>query len=341
MNCSNHMKTKRCSTKYTVADAARDYTVKYLKRFCHRNYINVKESSRKEVFVQAVANFILETVGLILSRLMIWDLEIVRDLVKIGPRKALGVGHSVLTYAEPALFLRCSYDEKKDCMWYVMSDDLREAIGTTADDLLADASYRKKSELLQFLQGLKYIYGDVSTGDARAEFERCYPEYKGNNEVWRELMSSPNSLEDICFYKGNLDKGIMLCPMFDFVGDEIIDILPNPEQQKQSRKIFTCQEILDAGTMPFPLFRCKPAIHLKKHLTKEWDISDAWLVDNLLFDFWLFNQPIYNKPNKAAELVRGHNFENQDMIDELIVLVNEYVNATPCWALSGHSVNEE
>lgn len=214
------MITKRYKTKYVVADAVRDYTVKDLKRFCHRNYIKVKESSRKEVFVQAVAAFTLENVGTILPRLMVWDLEIVRDLVKIGPRKALGIGHSVLTYAEPALFLRCSYDEKKDCWWHVMSDDLRVAIGTTADDLLTDASYRKKSELLQFLQGLKYIYGYVYTWVARAEFERCYPEYQGDNEVWRELMSSPNTLEDIHFYRGNPEKGILLCPMFDYVGPE-------------------------------------------------------------------------------------------------------------------------
>ena len=149
------MKTKRAKTKYTVADVARDYTVKDLQRFCRKNYLNVKKSSRKEVFVQAVADYVLENVGAILSGLMKWDLEIVRDLVQIGPGKALAVGHSVISYAETALFLRCTYDEKKDCTWYVMSDDLRESIGSKAEELLADASYRKKSEMLQFFQGLK------------------------------------------------------------------------------------------------------------------------------------------------------------------------------------------
>ena len=334
------MKTKRTSTKFTVADAVRDYTVEELKRFCHRNYIKVKESSRKEIFVQAVSNFILENVGTILSRLMIWDLEIVRDLVKIGPRKALGVGHSVLTYAEPALFLRCPYDEKKDCTWYVMSDDLREAIGSTAEDLLADESYRKKSELLQFLQGLKYVYGFVYTWDARAEFERCYPEYQGNNEVWRELMSSPNTLEDIHYYKGNPDKGILLCPMFDFIGEEILNILPTPEQQKLSRKTFSRQEILDAGAMPFPLFTCEPAQRLKEHLVEEWGIPDSMVVDNIMFDLWLFSQPIYDQPNKATELVKDYWSEDPEAVDKLIELVTEYLNATPCWELSGQSAND-
>lgn len=51
MNCSNLMKTKRSKTKYKVADIARTYTVAYLQRFCSRNYIGVKKSSRKEVFV--------------------------------------------------------------------------------------------------------------------------------------------------------------------------------------------------------------------------------------------------------------------------------------------------
>ena len=333
------MKTKRKSTKYTVADAARDYTVKDLRLFCCKNYLHVKKSSRKEVFVQAASNFVLENVGTILSRLMIWDLEIVRDLVNIGPAKALAVGHSVLSYAQTALFLRCSYDKKKDCKWFVMSDDLREAIGSTAEDLLADESYRKKSEMLQFLQGLKFIYGDVYTWDARAEFERCFPEYRSNNEVWRELMSSPNTLEDMCFYKGDLDKGILVCPMLDYVSPEIIDVLPTPEEQQHSRKEFSRQEILDAGNMPFPFFTCEPALRLKEYLTEEWGISDAWLVDNLMFDLWLFSQPIYDQPNKAAELVKEYRSEEPKMVDELKEYVTEYVNATPCWALSGHSIN--
>lgn len=334
------MKTKRASTRFTVADAVRDYTVKDLKRFCRKNYINVKKSSRKEVFVQAVAAFILENVGTILSRLMIWDLEIVRDLVKIGPRKALGVGHSVLTYAEPALFLRCPYDEKKDCTWYVISDDLREAIGSTAEDLLAEESYRKKSEMLQFLQGVKYVYGFVYTWDARAEFERCYPEYQGNNEVWRELMSSPNTIEDIRYYKGNPEKGILLCPMFDYVGPEIIDVIPTPDQQKESRKTFTRQEILDAGSMPFPFFTCEPAIRLKKHLHEDWGVDDQASIENIMFDFWLFSQPIYNKPDKAVRLIEGYKADSKELKDTLVKLVEEYVNATPCWVLSGHSVKE-
>ena len=335
------MKTKRSKTKYTVADSVRDYTVKDLQRFCRRNYLNVKKSSRKEVFVQAVANFILENVRTILSRLMIWDLEVVRDLVQIGPGKALGVGHSVFNYAQTALFLRCSYDEKKDCIWYVISDDLREAIGSTAEELLADESYRKKSEMLQFLQGLKYLYGFVYTWDARADFERCYPEYKGNNEVWRELMSSPNTFEDMRFYRGNPEKGILICPLVDVVIPEIIDMLPSPEEQQKSRKVFTRQEILDAGNLPFPFFTCEPALRLKEYLTEEWGVSDAWLVDNLVFDLWLFSQPIYNQPNKATELVKEYRSDEPKMVDELITYVTEYVNATPCWALSGHSVNDK
>ena len=335
------MKTKRAKTKYTVADIARDYTVKDLQRFCRKNYLNVKKSSRKEVFVQAVADYVLENVGSILSGLMIWDLEIVRELVQIGPRKALAVGHSVISYAETALFLRCSYDEKKDCTWYVMSDDLREAIGSKADELLADASYRKKSEMLQFLQGLKYLYGFVYTWDARADFERCYPEYKGNNEVWRELMSSPNTYEDVRFYRGNPEKGILICPLMDVVSPEIIDMLPTPEDQQQSRKVFTRQEILDAGNLPFPFFTCEPAIRLKEYLSEEWGISDAWLVDNLVFDLWLFSQPIYDQPNKAVELVKDYRSEDPKMVDELKKHVTEYVNATPCWVLSGHSVNDK
>lgn len=335
------MKTKRAKTKYNVADVARDYTVKELQRFCSKNCLNVKKSSRKEVFVQAVANYVLENVETILSGLMIWDLEIVRDLVQIGPRKALSVGHSVLSYAQTALFLRCSYDENKDCTWYVMSDDLRDAIGSKAEELLADASYRKKSEMLQFLQGLKYLYGFVYTWDARSDFERCYPEYKDNNEVWRELMLSPNTFEDIRFYRGNPEKGILICPLMDVVSPEIIDMLPTPEDQQQSRKIFTRQEILDAGNLPFPFFTCEPALRLKEYLTEEWGISDEWLVDNLVFDLWLFSQPIYDQPNKAVELVQDYRSEEPKMVDELKEYVTEYVNAIPCWALSGHSVNDK
>lgn len=121
---------------------------------------------------------------------------------------------------------------------------------------------------------------------------------------------------------------------------KIIDVIPTPDQQKESRKTFTRQEILDAGRMPFPFFTCEPAHRLKEYLTEELGISDALVVDNLLFDHWLFSQPIYNQPNKAAELVKEYGLDDQKMVDDLTVLINEYVNATPCWALSGHSVIE-
>lgn len=340
MNCSNLMKTKRSKTKYKVADIVRTYTVAYLQRFCSRNYIGVKKSSRKEVYVQAVAGFILENAGMIISRLMIWDLEIVRDLVNIGPGKALAVGHVCHTYAESALFLLTEYDDKKGFSWYVMPNELREAIGSKAEELLADEEYRKKSELLQFLQGLKMIFNTVYTWDARADFERCYPEYKDNNEVWRELMSSPNTLFDIEIYRRQTDMGFLRCPLDDFLYPEILDVLPSYEQQKKSHKQYSRQEILDAGRMPFPIFTCEPALRLKEHLRDDWEIDDPALLDNLMFDIWFFSQPIYDKPDKAVKLAENYETDDKELLDNLVRLINEYINATPCWALCGSSVNE-
>ena len=340
MNYSNRMRTKRAKTKYTVADVVRTGTVAFMQRYCSRNFIKVKKSSRKEVYVQAIAKHILENVGTILSRLMIWDVEIVRDLVRIGPGKALAVDVPCHTYAQFSLILLSSYDEKNDCAWYVMPNELRETIGSKAEELLLDEEYRKKSELLQFLQGLKTIYNTVYTWDAHADFERCYPEYNGDNEVWRELMLSPNSMYDIEIYRDNPDRGFLRCPMEDFVLPDIIDVLPSFEQLRESRKQYSRQEILDAGRMPFPIFTCEAALRLKEHLSEDWGIDDPELINHVMFDFWLFSQPIYDKPDKAIQLVEDYEDNGEDLKDKLIKLVEDYINATPCWALCGNSIKE-
>ncbi len=43
---------------------------------------------------------------------------------------------------------------------------------------------------------------------------------------------------------------------------------------------------------------------------------------------------------QAVKLIKGYEADSKELKDTLAKLVEEYVNSTPCWALSGYSVNE-
>ena len=128
--------------------------------------------------------------------------------------------------------------------------------------------------------------------------------------------------------------------MIDYLHPDVLDVLPTYEQQENSRKIFSRQEIIEAGNMPYPIFSCEAALRLKEHLRKEWEVNEPAYLENLLYFIFLEGQIVYNKPDKASQLADGYETNDPKAKDKLIELIDNFVNSTPCWALNGHSVNE-
>lgn len=334
------MHTKRLKTSFALASQVENLTKRQLQRLCWQYDIELTTCNRKEVYVQAVAKYVLENAGTILSRLMIPDVELVRDLVKIGPGKGLSVPYDALSYLSSALFIQCIPDEKHDVCWFVMSNELREVIGSKAEELLDDPGYRKRSEMLQFIQGTKTVFGTPYTWDVREDFETCYPEYKGNNEVWRDLMSSPNTMMDIRIFRSDQERGFLFYPLFDLIESDDIDVFNDWKSIGLIRKEFTRQELLDAGRLPFPIFTSEAALRLKKFFCEEWE-TDPEEANSCMWQFWLRGQPIYNQKDKAAKLVKEILIvAKTESVEKIVGLVNDFLNATPCWALLGHSVDE-
>lgn len=334
------METKALNTRFTLSSEVEKLTKRQLLRLCWQYDLHLTMNNRKEVYVRAVTKYVLENAETILSHLMIQDVELVRDMVKIGPGKGLAVPCSAMSYLPSALFIQCIPDEKNDVCWFVMSYELRKVIGPLAEELLSDPEYRKRSEMLQFIQGTKTIFGMPYTWDVREDFETCYPEYKGNNEVWRDLMSSPNTLLDIRIYLQDQERGFLLYPLIDRVAPKLVDVLAEGVNKGLIRKEFTRQEILDAGRLPFPVFTSEAALRLKEFFCEEWEMESEE-ANSFMWELWLQGQPIYNQKDKAAKLVEElFEVENGESRERVVGLVNVFLNSTPCWALLGHSVND-
>lgn len=334
------METKAFNTRFTLSSEVEKLSKRQLLRLCWQYDLNLTTNNRKEVYVRAVTKYVLENAETILSHLMIKDVELVRDLVKIGPGKGLAVPYNALFYLPSILFIQSIPDEKHDVCWYVMSYELRKVIGTKAEELLSDPEYRKRSEMLQFIQGTKTVFGMPYTWDIREDFETCYPEYKGNNEVWRDLMTSPSTLLDIHIYITDQERGFLLYPLIDRVAPKLIDVLVEGENKGLIRKEFSRQEILDAGRQPFPVFTNEAALRLRKHFCDELEMEPEE-ANSCMWVLWLESQPIYNQKEKAAKLVEKFFIVDKiESVEKVVSLVNDFLNSTPCWALLGHSVDE-
>ena len=334
------METKAFNTRFTLSSEVEKLSKRQLLRLCWQYDLNLTTNNRKEVYVRAVTKYVLENAETILSHLMIKDVELVRDLVKIGPGKGLAVPYNALFYLPSVLFIQSIPDEKHDVCWYVMSYELRKVIGTKAEELLSDPEYRKRSEMLQFIQGTKTVFGMPYTWDVREDFETCYPEYKGNNEVWRDLMTSPSTLLDIHIYITDQERGFLFYPLIDRVAPKLIDVLVEGENKGLIRKEFSRQEILDAGRQPFPVFTGEAALRLRKHFCEELEMEPEE-ANNCMWELWLEGQPIYNQKDKAAKLVEEFFIVKKlESVEKVVGLVNDFLNSTPCWALLGHSVDE-
>ena len=334
------LKTKAFHTDYHIFDLACKFTKNALIHQCTACGLKPNSRLHKDVIAKLLTDHILENIGSILPLLSVWDLELLRDLVQIGPGKGLAVYYEACcTVIFQTLLIVSFHEPNLNRTWYVMADELREAIGSKAEATLEDPAYRMRAEMLQYVQGLKTLYGIVPVIIAEGLLRRDYPEIEDNQKLLEDMARCPEN--SLCSIEHINPKTFSLvAPMVRDSFNDISDLEVIREEDIFA-KVFTKEEILDAGQQPYPFFHCEAAQRLKGHMCEEYGIT-AILADSAMFGLWVDSQPIYDNFMRAVNLVNERiTIEDQKDWDKLVVLVNEFLDAAPCWALGGWSVEEK
>ena len=334
------MKTKAYNTSFTIASQVGKLSKSHLQNACKGYNIILPANSCKEDYVRAVTNYTLEHAKAILSHLTIPDVKLIRDMVNIGPGKGIRVPFGAISYVFKAFYIKAYPDEINGCCWYVMADEIRTVIGTHAEELLVDPEYRERSKLLQFIHGFKTMYGLSYYLNLVFQFVFYNPKYFDNNEVLSDLMSSPIYWSDFAYSRLDSEQGYLMHPYLDAFDEDMLNTMFLKLKKVHPCKYFSKREILAAGKLPFPVFMCKPACDLKTFLCKECNITRIE-ADSIMFDLWFLTQPFYDQEDRAEDITRQMlTAENEEIMEKLVVLVNDFLNSTPCWAHFGFSVEE-
>lgn len=340
ITASKRLETRKSRTNFTLLDQANQLRKCDLRALCRAYRIPIDQKATKTVFAQALSNYILENAGTLLSQLDLWDLETIRKLVRIGPGRCLVVElESCSTILFQTMLIRVIREDEAEYCLYVMSDDLRLAIGPQADAILEDKIYRKKVEIHQFVQGLKTLYGAIQIGTVRAALLRFFP----RTEEYIDLISKVAPCPENTLYstpkKEQTEKILFYSPSvleeFDNL-DQFLEVLDD----RLGNKIFSFQEIVDAGHRPYPVFHCEEAQRMKEYLCEELGFESE-LIDSSMYGLWIESQSDSSDFIQTVFLT-GKYFRAETKIEwyKIYQFVKEFLDATPRWSLKGYSRNE-
>lgn len=338
---TNGLKIRPSKTNFALVSQAKEMDVLKLDDVCNAYGIKLDSPYSKNAYAKALADYILKNTERILSQLTIWDLETIRDLVSIGAGNGLFIQcESCSTILDELLLIKITPDEEEDGSVYIMSDELRLAIGSKADKILKDEAYLKRADISRFVQGLKTLYGIVSIEMVRYALRDKYPDSEENKKMIREMVVCPENMAKVTKNDQQPDHLYLYSPIVYEAFTDLID-LQSITTDFMGMKEFTYQEIMAVGQRPYPFFQFEEARRLNAFLINDFEV-DPILADSAMFGLWLENQASFPNFMRTMFLINKYfNTDERQLWDRLVVFVNEFLDAAPCWALLGYSVNDK
>lgn len=332
---------KPSKTNFTLLDQAKEMEELELEDICSAYGVKLDYPSSKNAYAKALAEYILKNTERILSQLTIWDLETVRDLVSIGAGNGLLLQYeSCSTILDELLLIKIIREEENDGSMFIMSDELRLAIGSKANEILKDEAYLKRADINCFIQGLKTLSGIVSVEMVMYALRDKYPDTEENKEMIRELVICPENMAKVTKNGQQPDHLYLYSPIVLEAFKDLVD-LRSITTDLMGMKEFSYQEIMAVGHRPYPIFQFKEARRLNAFLIDDFGV-DPILADSAMYGLWLDNQASFLNYMRTMFLINKYFWTDDQLLwDRLVVFVNEFLDAAPCWALLGYSVNDK
>lgn len=331
------MKTRPISGSYTIAQRAESYTKKDFESFTYALGIKFPHNARKASICRGYADYILTNLDSILSRISSWELSLLRDIVKEGRGKAVGVKYFMQSSLLLSVFMmKVEYDPTDGITWVEMPEDLFLALGDKPEKILSDPVYRKQDEYLRCFRGFLTLYGFYPLLNLMDDFQKLYPEILDDDgyEVFLcpEIQGAISSVD-------TYDDEVLHVAVSPFVWEVYgsVQSLAKDIRDGIEPRPFSKKEVLDAGSTPFPRFDTEASRRLRSFLRSKSTLSPED-TDEFLFELWLGHQDFRKSPLDFMDIVSEYlNLDSVHTFNEALQLIMEYVNTVPCWALGGNS----
>ena len=338
------MKTRDFSTDFTIAQVAESFTMADLRRRGYLLSVTFHSKLKKSQLCEVYADCLKENIGFFLKNLSGWELELVRDLVEIGPGKSLALEHpSLNSRVIDILMLKFDYDNESGVFWVTMPDELRKTIGDNASIFLADPEHQRNDKMMQYFRGLVYLYGYSSYTFLITRLSKRFPEL-----TKEECSCHPYEWIDYKQFLFDFENSDKKSGAFDscFITPELLYVYgSDTEFLKQVRdvpgyKVFSEDEIMNAGKRPYPVYDNAASRSLKTFLMRNEGKSEME-AQRLLYDLWMEKQGFDTSPSDMLNFItESITLNSIDELNDLMNLVMNYTNSLPCWALSGFSSEE-
>ncbi len=333
------MTTKDYLTDFTVERMAQRYTMPELRSMAGGLGFEFTHSPKKATMCKVYSDFIFTQLDNILSHLSSGVLSIIDDLVSAGEGKALFV-ENILPVSDVFDMLMIAVLPEGDdfhSAWVVMPDELREAIGESARNLLQDEEHSKLDEKLQCLRGVIDLYGFCPIPVVFNLFFSFYSS-EAHESLFGQMISCPEVAS--CVRYRRLD-GLPDMPMLQSPYVRKALCYPDDLFRQQRKELGFCafshEEALSAGKLPYPVFNSPAHGELRSFLTRKGGLSESD-TDRLLTDMWIQKQDFESSPMEGVKLFTGRiRLRSLSDLSQAIELAMKFTNSIPCWALKGYS----
>ena len=233
--------------------------------------------------------------------------------------------------------LQCKFRRDGNDLYIAMADELREAMGDSPTALLKDASFRKRSERLQFCRGTLALVGMVPLPYLFDVLKDTYPE--DTDDFRASVLCSPEIVFGFHTMMEDAEFPFVISPY-------VLEVYETPEdlameiRPKVQFKHFPKGRALAAGQLPRPSLELPEGAKLRRLLLSKGGLT-ASKADELLYELWLDKQDFSGSATSSIEVVKDYiTFRSFEDIQAVMDAVMDFVNAVPCWALLGNASTE-
>lgn len=333
--------------KYKIIEKNTNFQLKenFLSKEASRNEMHYAASmfgidadtyATAEEVADAVSNEILQHPKRFLQRLLAFEMEIVKAIVKAGSGKAIQFRQSDTIIPMCLLNVANIYTDvhnEKTIVW--MADDLRESIAPYIDEVAESEEYVTAKEFEQYVIGCLNLYGTMIEDELIELIEDFYEdeEAEGGMTHFHEGFASVLCSIDM-EHDGQRTK--LYFPPFTNPTEDLLHYYHSRLERAATKdfKPYDFEQILAAGDLTN--IRIPNAHHerLVKCLMKTCGMSRS-KADDTVFMMWRESQDEMDPRDVVAYVMNFcEYFESRKVLQKNLV---KYLNYMPMWVLKGYT----
>ena len=294
----------------------------------------------EEEMAEYLANAVLKDPIQVLRRLPLEDLQLLQILKNEKPGMGMKARNTTQYMAMCSLGLarETEWDKEKDIYMIFITDDFRNAILPYIDQVLNEFDVKFRIYVEQFIVGALNIYGLLTVNEVKKILKQCMDLTDNGSGVYNHIYGQSIVLQMNEYYDDD-DKAFYTSP---FVHDQEAIFKARKEHPELKKpKQFDRETIQAAGEMPVPDIPNPYTDKLMDCFTKRLGFTEqeAYLHK---FMAWRMAQEESISPVGIVQHIidESGKVSGIDMLNEVMGVLMNYLNAAPRWGFYGHSPSD-